>query len=354
MLMGRDGFAGVEVTASVGGTYLGADRFEPFWAAAEELDALVFVHPTTRGFPVGVFEEHYLWNLVGNPIETTIAAAHIVTSQTLDPPSAAAGPARSRGRRDRRAGRPDSPRPTTVAAAGPPSARPADAVIRRFLFDTVTHDPGLLRALVDSVSAPTAFCSAPTTRSTWAIADPVRTVLAAGLPAEAERAVLSGNAIRELAPRADGDRAWLTRAYRTAIRHWAGRFIANGIEYDDFVATTAAIRALGRVAAPPGPRRRGSHRARRCGPTGGPGAAHRRRGVPAGGGQPATSPSSSGCSMPERNRRNTEAAVAACTPPTSASIATAERVEAMLDGGTVVANLRRPAGPSAGASRSWC
>jgi len=49
-LMDSGDFAGVEVTASVNGTYLGDPRFAPFWSAAESRDALVFVHPTTRGF----------------------------------------------------------------------------------------------------------------------------------------------------------------------------------------------------------------------------------------------------------------------------------------------------------------
>jgi hypothetical protein len=56
---------------------------EPFWAAAEQHDALVFVHPTTRGFPGAVFDQYYLWNLVGNPFETTIAAAPLVLSGTI-------------------------------------------------------------------------------------------------------------------------------------------------------------------------------------------------------------------------------------------------------------------------------
>src|SRR6185437_6450391 len=68
-LMRRDGVVGVEVTASVNGTYLGDPRFEPFWAAAEATAARVFVHPTPRGFRDRVFDEHYLWNLVGNPVE---------------------------------------------------------------------------------------------------------------------------------------------------------------------------------------------------------------------------------------------------------------------------------------------
>src|SRR4051794_15105346 len=44
------GLPGVEIPASVGGAYLGDERFEPFWAAAEESGAAVFIHPTTRAF----------------------------------------------------------------------------------------------------------------------------------------------------------------------------------------------------------------------------------------------------------------------------------------------------------------
>ena len=75
-------FAGVEITAR-STPLLGDARFEPFWAAAEETGALVFVHPTTtRGFAGP--DEHYLWNTVGNPMETTITAAHLVMSGVLE------------------------------------------------------------------------------------------------------------------------------------------------------------------------------------------------------------------------------------------------------------------------------
>ena len=76
--------SGVEVTASVGGTYIGDPRFEPFWAAAERTRAVVFVHPTTRGFDDPVFGRHYLWNAVGNPFETTIAAAEMTMAGVLE------------------------------------------------------------------------------------------------------------------------------------------------------------------------------------------------------------------------------------------------------------------------------
>jgi aminocarboxymuconate-semialdehyde decarboxylase len=193
-------FAGVEVTASVNGSYLGDRRFEPFWSAAEECDALVFVHPTTRGFEAPVLAEHYLWNLVGNPMETTLAAAHLVLSGTMDRHrrlrvllAHGGGAIVALGGRLRHG-------QSHVASAGPPPAAPeqaADAVIRRFLFDTVTHDPQLLADLVRRVGADRVLLGSD---YPFDMADrhPVRTVEAAGLDAHDRAALLGGNAAREL------------------------------------------------------------------------------------------------------------------------------------------------------------
>jgi aminocarboxymuconate-semialdehyde decarboxylase len=199
-LMARGTFAGVEVTASVNGTYLGDPRFEPFWAAAEECDALVFVHPTTRGFADPVFGEHYLWNLVGNPMETTLAAAHMVLSGTLARhPGLRVLLAHGGGAIVALSGRLRHGQ-RRVAAAGPPPRSPedtADAVIGRFLFDTVTHDPRLLASLVETVGADRVLLGSD---YPFDMGDPqpVRTVEAAGLGRDAQRAVLVANAAREL------------------------------------------------------------------------------------------------------------------------------------------------------------
>ncbi|MGH3043989.1 MAG: amidohydrolase family protein, partial [Gaiellaceae bacterium] len=81
----QDGrFSGVEIAASVDGDYLGHDRFADFWAAAEETGALVFIHPTTRGFGIEALNDYYLWNTAGNPLETTITAAHLVMAGVLE------------------------------------------------------------------------------------------------------------------------------------------------------------------------------------------------------------------------------------------------------------------------------
>src|SRR5215510_5733875 len=83
-LMEAGDLHGVEVAASVRGAYLGDERFERFWAAAEASGAIVFIHPTTGGFAVPALRDHYLWNSVGNPLETTITAAHMVMAGVLE------------------------------------------------------------------------------------------------------------------------------------------------------------------------------------------------------------------------------------------------------------------------------
>jgi aminocarboxymuconate-semialdehyde decarboxylase len=195
-LMSSGAFAGVEVTASVSGVYLGDRRFEPFWAAAEQHDALVFVHPTTRGFPVADF---YLWNLIGNPFETTVAAAHLVLSGTMARhPRLRVLLAHGGGAIVALSGRIRHGQ-AAVAAVGSID----DKVTGRFLFDTITHDSALLRTLVDTVG-PDRVLLGSDYPFDMADPDPVATVRAAGLASDAEQAVLGGNALRELRLGGDG------------------------------------------------------------------------------------------------------------------------------------------------------
>jgi aminocarboxymuconate-semialdehyde decarboxylase len=197
-LMASGAFAGVEITASVRGTYLGDEGFAPFWAAAERTGALVFVHPTTRGFGQPVFRDYYLHNLVGNPMETTVTAAHMVLAGVMERhPNlkvllAHGGGAivalRGRLRHGHEA----------IAAAGRALSEPADVSIRRFLFDTLTHDPVLLRELVQAVGAERVLLGSD---YPFDMADrhPVETVRRAGLEEADEAALLYGNAERLLA-----------------------------------------------------------------------------------------------------------------------------------------------------------
>src|SRR5215218_2857517 len=187
------GLAGVEVPASVGGTYLGDSRFEPFWEAAAGAGALVFIHPTTRGFADPAFAEHYLWNTVGNPLETTICAAQMTMAGVMERhPELRVLLAHGGGALPALRGRlrhAHTFQPDAMARLGeaPPES------IRRFYFDTVTHDAELLRALIDFAGAERVLLGSDYPFD-MADPDPVATVRACGLEAADEAAVMGGNA----------------------------------------------------------------------------------------------------------------------------------------------------------------
>ena len=187
--------AGVEVTASVAGTYIGDSSFEPFWAAAAESEALVFIHPTTRGFDAPAFGEHYLWNTVGNPLETTIAAAQLVMAGVMERhPCLRVLLAHGGGALLALRGR------LSHAHAFRPEARAELdesplASIRRFFFDTVVHDRELLGRLIGWAGAEHVLLGSDYPFD-MAEPDPIAAVRALGLPAADELAVLGGNAMR--------------------------------------------------------------------------------------------------------------------------------------------------------------
>jgi aminocarboxymuconate-semialdehyde decarboxylase len=77
------GLRGIEISSHVNGKELAAPEFRPFFAAAEELGVLLFLHPL--GFTHGQrLSEHYLNNIIGNPIESTIALSHLIFEGVLD------------------------------------------------------------------------------------------------------------------------------------------------------------------------------------------------------------------------------------------------------------------------------
>jgi aminocarboxymuconate-semialdehyde decarboxylase len=74
---------GIEISSNVNGRELAEDEFRPFFAAAEDLGLLVFMHPL--GFTHGQrMSHHYLNNIIGNPIESTIALSHLIFGGVLD------------------------------------------------------------------------------------------------------------------------------------------------------------------------------------------------------------------------------------------------------------------------------
>lgn len=196
-LMGLPGVAGAEVPARIGGCYLGDRRFLPFWEAAAGTGALIFVHPTTSGFGPPALAEYYLWNSVGNPLETAISAAHLVAAGVLDrlpgltvllAHGGGALPA-LRGRlRQAHAVRPEA---AAASPAGP------DAALRRLYYDSLTHDPAVLAGLAGYAGAGQVMLGSDRPFD-MGCADPVGQVAAAGLDAGQQRLILGGTAARLL------------------------------------------------------------------------------------------------------------------------------------------------------------
>ncbi len=76
-------FRGVEINTNVMGLDLDDRRFRPFFAKAEQLDVVVMLHP--NGFTGGErFRKYYLTNVIGNPLDTTVALTKIIHGGVLE------------------------------------------------------------------------------------------------------------------------------------------------------------------------------------------------------------------------------------------------------------------------------
>jgi aminocarboxymuconate-semialdehyde decarboxylase len=192
-LMERCVLKGVEVAASVRGVFLGDDRFEPFWEAAEATGALVFVHPTTRGFDTPAFQDYYLWNTVANPLETAATAAHMVVAGVMERhPRLRVLLAHGGGALLAVRGRLRHAHGFQPQARARLKESPEDS-IRRFYFDTLTHDDALLRALID-YAGPGHVLLGSDYPFDMGDSRHVDTVRGLGLDPDVEARILAGNA----------------------------------------------------------------------------------------------------------------------------------------------------------------
>jgi aminocarboxymuconate-semialdehyde decarboxylase len=196
-LMDLPGIRGVEVPASVGDRYLGEDAFTPFWEAAAGTGAVVLVHPTTTGLGIPALNDYYLWNSIGNPVETAIAAGQLVAGGMLERcPGLVVLLAHGggallglRGRLRRAyAVRPEARSYATIAP---------DDLLRSLYFDSLTHDQAVLADLVTFAGAGHVLLG--TDRPFDMGTDkPVEEIAALGLAPADEQLILGGNAERLL------------------------------------------------------------------------------------------------------------------------------------------------------------
>lgn len=82
------GLRGAAIGGTIAGQELSHKRFDVFWAKAEELDSLIFLHPQNSSIATGVTERMkgngFLDNTIGNPLETTIALSQMIFQGVFD------------------------------------------------------------------------------------------------------------------------------------------------------------------------------------------------------------------------------------------------------------------------------
>jgi aminocarboxymuconate-semialdehyde decarboxylase len=75
--MKEHGLRGAMVFSNVNGTPLADPAYEPLWKTANDLDAVIYIHPAHPASVQGM-EDYWLTALVGFLFDTTLAAAHLV------------------------------------------------------------------------------------------------------------------------------------------------------------------------------------------------------------------------------------------------------------------------------------
>jgi aminocarboxymuconate-semialdehyde decarboxylase len=81
-VMSKLGLEGVQILTNVRGEELSEERFGPFFAKAEMLGAFIMMHPS--GFTHAErLQRWYLNNVIGNPLDTTVALHSLILSGTL-------------------------------------------------------------------------------------------------------------------------------------------------------------------------------------------------------------------------------------------------------------------------------
>jgi aminocarboxymuconate-semialdehyde decarboxylase len=143
------GCKGVIISTLVNGADLSDARYERFWAKAEELNALVFIHPlgTSLGERVNT---HYLTNIIGQPLETTITLSKLIFDGVLDRyPALKILAAHGGGYLPSYIGRTDhghAVRPEAQSIQHKPSE-----YLKRIFFDNLVYTPNGVKNLIEEV-----------------------------------------------------------------------------------------------------------------------------------------------------------------------------------------------------------
>jgi aminocarboxymuconate-semialdehyde decarboxylase len=152
-LAGSRAIRGAYMPTSFAGKELSDPSLFPIYAKCEALNLPILLHPDQAAAAMGAtrLQKFYLSNIIGNPLDTTIAVSHLVFGGVMDRfprldivlPHAGGAVPYIAGRLQHG----QTVRPELHGVA----QRPFMEYLRRFHYDAITHSPQLLRFLIDLV-----------------------------------------------------------------------------------------------------------------------------------------------------------------------------------------------------------
>jgi aminocarboxymuconate-semialdehyde decarboxylase len=200
--MKQQGLRGAGICGSVNGEELSNPKFDPFWEKAQELQAPLFMHPASSDVATGIAKrvEGYgaLGNVIGNPLETTIALSHLIMDGTLDRfPNLRLCCAHGGGYLPSYAGRLDrgcTVQPNMCEGPGP-KMHPSE-YLKKIYVDSLVFTPEGLRHLAATVG-PRHVMIGTDFGFPW-VDDPVGLILATPGLSEADRVAMLGGTATKL------------------------------------------------------------------------------------------------------------------------------------------------------------
>ena len=143
------GFKGAQILTTVAGKELSDPSLEPFWKKAEELGAVILLHP--NGFThANRFHQFYFTNVIGNPLDTTVALHYLIFGGVLERyPNLKIITVHGGGFLGAYHGRIDHAWGARSDARGGLPKEPT-SYLKKLYFDTVVFTPGQLEALVET------------------------------------------------------------------------------------------------------------------------------------------------------------------------------------------------------------
>ena len=194
--MTKLGMRGVEIASNIGGRYFDDPGFDPFWEAAQALDAVIFVHPNQV---VGAdrMKEFNLANLIGNPTDTSLAFAKLIFGGVLERfPRLKLLLAHAGGFLPYTWGRLDRGYRIQDSSTAKISKSPGE-YLKLLYFDTITHSRMALEYLVANFGADHVLLGSDYPYD-MGDPEPVATLAAIGVDSEKFNRIASANACKLL------------------------------------------------------------------------------------------------------------------------------------------------------------